>query len=78
MVRRRRGGGGGGESTESRDCMYFTCGSIASCSSVGREEILPAARPGPDTRDIVVVEIEKEGKLCCRMERRRSCKLSPY
>jgi hypothetical protein len=60
MCRDRRGGG---SSTESRDRMYFTCGSIASCSSVGREEVLPAARPGPDTRDIVAVEVKKEGCL---------------
>jgi hypothetical protein len=39
--------------TESRDCMYLTCASIASWSSVGRgvEELPP--RPGPATSDIL-------------------------
>ena len=43
-------GTGGEERTVSRLWMYFTCGSMASCSSSGRA--FPPARPGPDTRDI--------------------------
>jgi hypothetical protein len=39
--------------------MYFTCGSIASWSSVGRGvEALPP-RPGPATRDIVLAGIKQ-------------------
>lgn len=34
--------------------MYFTWAEIESCSSVGRE-VETEARPGPDTRDILVV-----------------------
>ena len=35
----------------SSDWMYFTCGSMASWSSSGREE--EPARPGPETSDIL-------------------------
>jgi hypothetical protein len=47
------GGEGGGEEgrTVSRDWMYFTCGSMVSWSSSGREE--EPARPGPETSDIL-------------------------
>ena len=39
--------------TVSRDWIYFTCGSIASCSSVGRAVFVLPPRPGPDARDIL-------------------------
>jgi hypothetical protein len=40
--------------------MYFTCGSIASCNSVGRGvDVLPP-RPGPEASDIVIVRLEEE------------------
>jgi len=38
----------------SRDWIYFTWAEMESCSSVGREAEAEA-RPGPDTRDILVV-----------------------
>lgn len=44
--------------------MYFTCGSIATWSSDGREQDGPA-RPGPDTKDIlglgvIIVMLDEE------------------
>jgi hypothetical protein len=41
----------GDKRTVSSDWMYFTCGSMASWSSSGREE--EPARPGPETSDIL-------------------------
>jgi hypothetical protein len=43
--------GGKERRTVSSDWMYFTCGSMASWSSSGREE--EPARPGPETSDIL-------------------------
>jgi hypothetical protein len=66
MMFKREGVGEG--QTVSRDWMYFTCGSMASWSSSGREE--EPARPGPETSDILEGGLSFRGGIGGVEERR--------